>query len=360
MTAYFRRSIHDDKMKKNQKKTANQLSARSIFIWRIVQTAVWLVGATILFNLLFFPTLGIHLFWDILIPVAPALLVVGVGIWRNICPMASNSLFARHMGFSKRKKLTVAQSGKLNLIAVIALFAIVPLRHVFFDLNGFYTAMLIISLGLVAVLMGFLFEWKSAWCSGLCPVHPVEKLYGLNNQLPLPNAHCDKCYRCVTPCPDSTPGITPFSSKKTNYHKLSGFLMVAAFPGFVWGWFHVQDTSGISSLGQLFDIYKLPLLGMLGSSLLYVLLHKFISRKALIGLFSASAVSCYYWYRLPALFGFGLFPNDGVLINLTETMPGWSITLLGFSLTLFFFWWILFEKQSKFSWVNRPIFAEKE
>ncbi len=347
-------------MVKLNHKTASQLSSRSIFIWRAVQTVVWIVGATILFNLIFFPTLGIHLFWNILIPVAPVLLVVGVGIWRNVCPMASNALFARHTGLSKRKKLTTAQSGKMNLIAVVALFLIVPLRHVFFDLNGLNTALLIIALGLVAVLMGFLFEWKSAWCSGLCPVHPVEKLYGLNNQLPLPNAHCDKCYRCVTPCPDSTPGITPFSSKKTNYHKLSGFLMVAAFPGFVWGWFHVQDTDGISNINQLFEIYKLPFLGIFVSVFLYVTLKKFMGKKILTGLFSAAAVSCYYWYRLPALFGFGLFPNDGVLVNLTGILPRWTITILIFSTTFFLFWWILFKKQNKFSWVNRPIFAEKE
>jgi hypothetical protein len=347
-------------MYKANQKTASQLSPRSLLIWRAVQIAVWIVGAIILFNLIFFPELGIHLFWNILIPVAPALLVVGVGIWRNVCPMASNALFARHMGLSKRKKLTVSQSGKLNLIAVIALFLIVPLRHAFFDLSGFYTAMLIISLGLIAVITGFFFEWKSAWCSGLCPVHPVEKLYGLNNQLPLPNAHCDMCHRCVTPCPDSTPGITPFSSKKTNYHKLSGFLMVAAFPGFVWGWFQVPDVDGISGFGQLYDIYKLPFLGLLVSILVYLVLKNFFKKKDLVAIFSASAVSCYYWYRLPALFGFGLFPEDGMLVDLSGVLPSWTFTVLAYATTLFFFWWILFKKANKFSWVHRPVFAEKE
>ncbi|MBU2526739.1 MAG: ferredoxin [Bacteroidetes bacterium] len=347
-------------MNKASKKTAHQLSARSLFIWRAIQIAVWIVGASILFNLIFFPKLGIHLFWNILIPVAPALLVVGVGIWRNVCPMASNALFARHMGISKRKKLSISQSGKLNLIAVIALFLIVPLRHAFFDLNGFYTAMLILSLGLIAVVTGFFFEWKSAWCSGLCPVHPVEKLYGLNHQLSLPNAHCDRCHRCVTPCPDSTPGITPFSSKKTKVHKVSGFLMVATFPGFVWGWFQVPDVDGISSFGQLLGIYKMPFLGMLASIVLYLVLNYFFKKKELVAIFSASAVSCYYWYRLPALFGFGLYPLDGVLVDLSGVLPSWIFTVLAYTTTLFFFWWILFKKPNKFSWVNRPVFAEKE
>jgi hypothetical protein len=82
-------------------KSGAQLSFRSIMIWRVVQALVWLAGASILFCLLFFPALGIVLFWDILIPVAPLLLVVFTGVWRNVCPMATNALLPRHLGLSK-------------------------------------------------------------------------------------------------------------------------------------------------------------------------------------------------------------------------------------------------------------------
>lgn len=337
----------------------NQLSSRSILIWRIIQTLVWLVGLVILFNLIFYPTIGIHLLWNILIPIAPALLVVGVGIWRNVCPMATTSLFPRHMGFSKRKKLTIAQTGKLNLIAVIALFLIVPLRHAIFDMNGLATALLIISLGIIAVIAGLFYEWKSAWCSGLCPVHPVEKLYGLKNKLSLPNAHCNECHSCVTPCPDSTSGINPLSLKKATSYKIAGFLMVAAFPGFIWGWFQVPDYSRIIGVEQLITIYKLPILGLLVTSVLYLILKRFLQEKVLIAIFSATAVSCYYWFRLPALFGFGIFPGDGMLIDLTGVLPRWSITISVIAVTLFFFWWIVFSKQNKISWVIRPVYAKK-
>ena len=72
-------------------KSGEQLSPRSILIWRIVQTLVWLVGVLILFYLVFYPNVGIHLFWNILIPIAPVLFVVAVGVWRNVCPMASTA-----------------------------------------------------------------------------------------------------------------------------------------------------------------------------------------------------------------------------------------------------------------------------
>ncbi len=338
--------------------SGDQLSPRSILTWRIVQTLVWLVGMVIIFYLIFYPTIGIHLFWNILIPIAPALFVVAVGVWRNVCPMASTALLPRHMGFSKRKKLTIAQTGKLNLIAVIALFLIVPLRHAIFNMNGLATAILLISLGSIAVIAGLFYEWKSAWCSGLCPVHPVEKLYGLKNKLLLPNTHCNKCYRCTTPCPDSTPSINPLSLKKTTYHKIAGFLMIGAFPGFVWGWFQVPDYPGITNIEQLIAIYKLPISGLFITSVLFLILKIFLQEKVLIAIFSATAVSCYYWFRLPALFGFGIFPGDGMLIDLTELLPEWSITVTVVAITLFFFWWIVFSKQNKISWEIRPAYAD--
>ncbi len=346
-------------MADNYLKTKNQLSPRSILIWRIVQSLVWIIGAIILFNLIVFPVIGIHLFWNILIPIAPALLVIAVGVWRNVCPMASTALLPRHMGFSKKKKITITQTGKLNLIAVITLFLIVPLRHAIFDTNGLATGILIISLGSLAVILGFFYEWKSAWCSGLCPVHPVEKLYGLNNRLSLPNAHCNECFRCVTPCPDTTPGINPLVTKKTAYHKIAGFLMVGAFPGFIWGWFQVPDYNGITSIEQLITIYKLPLFGLLITSVLYLILKQFLNQNTLIKLFSATAVSCYYWFRLPALLGFGIFPGDGMLIDLTGILPEWSVLIAVSLTTLFFFWWIFFNNKTKNSWVIRPTYANK-
>ncbi len=341
-------------------KSGDQLSQRSILVWRIVQTLVWLTGIFILFNLIFYPTMGLHLFWNVLIPIAPALFVVAVGLWRNVCPLSTIALFPRHMGISKRKKLTEAQTGKLSLIAVIALLMILPMRHVIFDENGLATAILLMSLGSISVIAGTLFEWKSAWCSGLCPVYPVEKLYGINNRWSLPNAHCDKCYRCVTPCPDTTSGVSPLQSNKIIYQKITGLLMVGGFPGFIWGWYQVPNYPGITGIGQLISIYMPPLIGLTVTLALFLILRSFFKEKILTAIFSAAAVSCYYWFRLPALLGFGTIPGNGMLIDLTGILPVWSMEAAVFASTLFFFWWIVFSKQNKISWAIRPAYADKE
>jgi len=162
----------------------------------------------------FYPSVGLLLFWNILIPVAPLLFVLEAGLWRNICPLATTNLLPRHFGLSKRKKLSANQLGQFNLIAVLLLYLIVPLRHAVFNNNGIATGLLILSMVLAGSAMGLVYEWKSAWCSGLCPVHPVEKLYGSNTLFSLPNAHCYACQNCVVPCPDSTPNVHPVSSKK--------------------------------------------------------------------------------------------------------------------------------------------------
>lgn len=341
-------------------KSGIQLSDRSILIWRVIQGLVWLAGTVILFCLIFFPAIGIILFWNILIPIAPFLLVVFTGVWRNVCPMATNALLPRHWGISKRKRLSTDQIAQLNLVAVLALYILIPLRHAFFNANGLATGILILSMVAMSVTAGFFYEWKSAWCSGLCPVYPVEKLYGSKTLLSIPNAHCGECRNCVIPCPDSTPGITPFTVKKTVYHKISGYLMVGGFPGFVWGWFHVPDHESSSTLEQLFQVYKLPLFGTFVTLVLYEALRAVFAKRGeekLISIFAASAVACYYWYRIPSLIGFGLYENDGMLINLKNSIPAWIVFIAACCSTLFFFWWIVFRQTTKKSWVIRPGFA---
>lgn len=339
------------------------LSYRAFLCWRIAQAVVWLMGAAILFCLLFFPAVGILLFWNILIPVAPALFVVAAGVWRNLCPLATTNLLPRHLALSKRKKLTAAQMGKLNLIAVIALYVLVPLRHAVFNNNGIATGVMIICMALTGVVLGFFYEWKSAWCSGLCPVHPVEKLYGENVVMSVPNTHCSSCMNCTVPCPDATPNIHPKSSTKTIYHKIGGLLIVGGLPGFIWGWFHVPDEAAISSVGLFFSVYGMPLLGMAVTLIIYALLDMIIQSKferGLISIFAAMGVSCYYWYRIPALFGFGHFGKDGLLVNLSGIIPWWSIQSVTVAAVLFFFYWLLFRKKNKKSWLIRPAYASKE
>lgn len=327
--------------------------------WRWVQVGTWSIGLAILVALFVAPSVGLHAFWNVLIPVAPALLVVAPGIWRNVCPMGSVALLARHLGISRRVRVPREWTGRLLLSGVVMLFVIVPLRHVALDTSGPATGLAIVLLSTLAFGLGLVFEWKSAWCSGMCPVHPVERLYGAAPAVSPPNAHCTGCASCVGPCPDSTSGIGPpgvasaWNGTSTPASVVAGVLLVGGFPGFIWGWFQVPDWAHGEGWSHLATAYGWPLTGAAVSAAAYAAVR--FLRPEPTGTnraFAAVAVCCYYWYRLPALFGFGPFPGDGMLVDLRgalpEAFPVYARTLT----TVLFAWWLLFRPAR--AWTRRP------
>jgi len=340
------------------------LSGKSLMYWRIAQILLGLIGLVIFFLLIFFPEIGIHAFWNVLIPVAPALLIICAGVWRNICPLASTSLISSYFGFSKNKRLKVDRQARLHLISVLLLFLIVPLRHTIFDTNGPATAILIGITALLAFYISYRYDWKSAWCSGLCPVHPVEKLYGRKSLFVLDNAHCKSCINCVSLCPDSTPTIHPlYKKKKTLSNKIAGSLMIGGFPGFIWGWFHIQDYYNSEGWDHLYATYAYPILTMTITLVLFFVMKKTFSRKyeiVIINLFATASISIYYWYRLPALIGFGIFQGDGMLFDLSHSLPNWFPNILQISTTVFFSWWLIFNKKEMTSWLIRPTYGKRK
>jgi len=331
--------------------------------WRILQTIVWLIGLAIFLALIFTPEIGIHAFWNVLIPVAPALLVLAPGLWRNICPLASTALLPRHLHYSRRIPISQLWHGRLLLLGVILLFTIVPLRHVALDTSGTATALAITFITLLAVIAGFLFEWKSGWCSGLCPVHPVEKLYGSATPLTFNNAHCHQCQRCVLACPDALRGTTPLRPPITSKSQATaGTIMVGGFPGFIWGWFHVPDYPTQIGWTHLDLAYTIPLAAAGVTLSLFIIIQHFTAankrnQKQIHRIFAAAAVSCYYWYRLPALIGFGLYPGDGMLFDLSQSISPAVIPALRILGSIIFLWILVGRGLSENRWLRRPPFA---
>jgi hypothetical protein len=342
--------------------TSKLSSAKSsipgIEFWKIIQILFWFIGLGLLFCMWFLPTVGVTLFWNILIPVAPALLVIGTGVWRNICPLATTALLPDRFGFSKKKKISASQHNLLNLIGVVALLLIIPIRHILFNTSGKATALIIIFISIVAVISGFIYERKSAWCSGMCPIHPVEKLYGSGVAFSLPNAHCNECVKCSVPCPDSTTNLTPRALPGSTA-RATEILLVGVFPGYIWGWFQLPDFTGASAWENLLIVYGYPLTGGIISVLLYMVLKKrFVKHKKIItSLFAAAAVSCYYWFRLPQLFGFSSMHTNGTLINLAGYLPKWNMSVLNLATTAFFLWWMVIRNKVRRSWSLRPPYA---
>lgn len=338
----------------------NFLTPRGRLAWRGAQVAVFGVGMGIVAALLFWPSVGLTALWNILVPVAPALLVFAPGLWRNVCPLGSTALWARHMGLSARQRISPETQGWFALTGLVLLLTIVPLRHIVLDTNGPVTGVILILVGMLSIAMGVAFEWKSGWCSGLCPVHPVEKLYGVRPAVSVRNAHCTECQRCTAVCPDSTPSMNPLAAPPTAGHAITGTVLVGGFPGFVWGWFQVSDSVGTDARATV-EAYAMPAFGLIATLLVYLILRSALARRRheiLVRCFAAAAVSCYYWFRLPMLIGFGAFPGEGMLIDLRGALPAWVPLGLQAAATMMFTWWTVLRPARRRSWSLRPPFAQ--
>ena len=337
--------------------TRTLISPRELMLWRVLQTSFFLVGAVILLALFAWPSLGLHLLWNVLIPVAPALLVIAPGVWRNVCPMGTTSLLPRHLGLSKRRHLGAAAQGWLAAGALGLLLLIVPLRHVILDSNGPAIGLALVVVAALTVGLGLVFEWKSAWCSGLCPVYPVELLYGEEPVLSVKNAHCRSCENCVLPCKDGTPDLNPSNANSSAAARWSGLLLAGGFPGFIWGWYQVPTYSGWDGLSHLHIAYGYPL-GAMAASLLVFLGARFALPSQREGLlvraFAAAAVIVYYWYKAPVMFGFGEQPSSA-LIDLSATLPAQTPWALRIGSIVLFTFLLVLKPHANRVWAARPL-----
>jgi len=101
--------------------------------------------------------------------------------------------------------------------------------------------------------------------------------------------------------------------------------------------------------------------GMAFTLAVYLFLRKNsgIEKSLLTRIFAAVAVTCYYWYRLPELIGFGIFPGDGMLVDLSGQLPNYLPFILQGAALLFFSWWLLWKPTPQTSWTIRPPFANR-
>jgi hypothetical protein len=333
-------------------------------VWAVLQTTLLLFGFALAGLLWFWPAVGIAIMWNVLIPAAPALVTLAPGLWRNICPMSTFSMLPKKLGFSLRMRMPEWLAAGLVLISLIALYAIVPLRHIMLDTGGPATAIMLAAAAGLALGLGMLFEGRSGWCTTLCPIHPVEKLYGTAPLYTPKNARCTVCDFCTVPCPDTTPSMTPAVTSNNPLQQLMATLFIGSFWGFVFGWYQVPDYTGHIGMAEIVETYFWPLAGAFVSFAIYNAIDVWFieskeARKLLQAVFAAGAVSTYYWFRIPMLVGLGAFPGTGLLYDLSAVLPPWFAMASHALTTTLFFWLLAIRGNSGLRWQQRIPFAPK-
>lgn len=143
--------------------------------------------------------------------------------------------------------------------------------------------------------------------------------------------------------------------------RMAAILITGGLPGFIIGWFHVPDCRpGFHDVTCL-EAFAIPWMGLVLSLGLFIFLKRLLPKDReplIISLFAAGSVSAYYWYRIPGLIGYGLFPGDGQLVNLTAVIPEYAALALQLTAVLFFLWWLVIRSKKPAVWAMRPPFVK--
>ena len=223
------------------------------------------------------------------------------------------------------------------MIGFIVLVLLIPLRHIYY--TSIIEVAVLLTTGLIALLSGFIYKSKSGWCNGLCPLIHVEKLYGIKPLKSFNSIYCKTCSQCISPCLDLTK-----NDSLSNLKEKSMFdrVLFGGFPGLIWGWFQVENHSGLIEFKTIIQTYQIPLSSMLITFVLFELFRLIFNNKTSFSLelvFSFSAISLYYWYRLPQIIE-AVYPYS------------MEVQILRLIILGFLVWWYFIRANKQIAWLT--------
>lgn len=268
--------------------------------WQVVQVLGLLATALLLVGLMVRPTLSLNVLWNGLVPLLPAVFLANPILWRNVCPLATLTMLPGGT------RTISGQTVRTTLIVgVVLLVAFVMTRRFLFNTNGPAIATAVAGLGLAALAGGWRFEHKAGFCNTICPVLPVERLYGQRPLLRVTNARCRPCVGCTARgCLDRSradalrTAIGQRAASPSWPHSPFG-TFAAAFPGLIVGYFTIGNTPLADAPGVIGHMLLAIALSVLGVLLLVRALR--LDAGTGMPLLGALAAGLYYWFAAPVI-----------------------------------------------------------
>lgn len=269
-----------------------------LWAWQALRFAS--VGAALgLAALLWYrPALGQTVLWGLAVPLLPLVFFVAPGLWRNLCPLAATNQLPRLGGFTRGIAHSERAKELAYPIGIALFFALVVGRKLLFNESGEASAILVLGALAGAFAGGLIFKGKSGWCSSICPMLPVQRLYGQTPFVTVANTHCQPCVGCAKNCYDFNPRIAWLADQYDNARHYAGYrrFFAGVLPGFILAYYLVP-AGDLAQMGLL-------TLGYMGLSLaLYhatdVLLKA--RQNEVPVLFAAAALNIYYWFAAPVV-----------------------------------------------------------
>lgn len=269
--------------------------------WNSARITALLVTGLVLAGLVLRPELTLKIAWFGIVPILPASFLVNAGLWRSVCPIATaNVLTGSSVG---KSSLGGKWLGISTAIGITLLVVLVPARRLILNQDGVALAGLLVVIVLAAVLLGLRFNMKGGFCNSICPILPVEKLYGQSPLLYVRNPRCVPCSVCTQKgCYDlDTASIRSAvaNGEKDRQRLLSvQGIFILAFPGFIFGYFQTSDTS----LANWASVYAETLAPAVVSLIVFggLVAIARIPGRIFVPSLGALAAGIYYWFAGPA------------------------------------------------------------
>jgi nitrite reductase (NADH) large subunit len=262
------------------------------------------------------PTIGLPVFWGLAVPILPLVFFIAPGVWRNICPLAASNQLPRLAGISRAATNKTLSEGLAFPIGMVAFFVLVTGRKFIFNTSGEATALLIGGAMLAALVGGLLFKGKSGWCSSVCPLLPVQRLYGQTPFVKVANTHCQPCLGCAKNCYDFNPGTAYLADQydaKRGYRSFRRFF-AGVFPGFVLAFYLVPSPPLVTPVDMLLQMSLYMAISLALFQVLDMLMQSMVNVAPLV--FASAAINIYYWFSAPTvantLTGFGVPVHEAV------------------------------------------------
>ena len=216
-------------------------------LWSVAQLIGVVLTGVLVVGLVRWPTPTLHILWDMVIPILPAVFLINPMLWRNVCPLGTlNDWTGRRNHPPLHRGVMVAAW----IVGVVLLGVLVPARRFLFNEDGLALAVTVAVVGVLALVVGFRTPHRAGFCNSLCPVLPVEKLYGQVPLLKVSSARCTTCDLCTRAgCIDLAGGKSARQSlrRRSQGWLISPFgIFAAAFPGFIIGYFTL-DNGGLAT-----------------------------------------------------------------------------------------------------------------
>jgi NADPH-dependent 2,4-dienoyl-CoA reductase/sulfur reductase-like enzyme/ferredoxin len=265
-------------------------------VWQGIRIVSVLAYLALCGTLFVRPAGGLFVFFGVIVPLLPILFFVAPGLWRNICPLAAANQVPRVLGFTRGLTAPEWFRRRSFVVAMVLFFGIAGARLAVFNGSGLATGVLLSVIIASAFLGGLLFKGKSGWCSQICPLLPLQRVYGQTPFVRVPNSHCRPCVACTKNCYD----FQPISAYQADLHEDDPAwtgprkLFVAALPGFVLGFFTLAGAGTqpwTTTYGQL----ALFFLGSVGVFYAAEALLP-LSTAVTIAIWGAAALNIFYWF----------------------------------------------------------------